>query len=74
MIRINKAQARKQYNAGSTIYVLPCKVRFDNVWIHPFKMSRQLLQDDDFDTVINCYEYYNCMNETGRRSAFYVEG
>ncbi len=73
MIRINKVQARKQYNAGGTVYVLPCKVRFDNMWIAPFQMNREHLQDEDFDKVINAYEFYNCMSETGRRSAFYIE-
>lgn len=74
MIKVNRKQARKQYNNGGTVYVLPCKTRFENAWILPLKMSRKLLLNDEFDTVVNCYEYYNCNSETGKYAAFYTEG
>lgn len=29
--KVNKAVARKLFREGKKVYVLPCKVRFDNV-------------------------------------------
>lgn len=71
--RVNKRTARKIYRNGGTLFVLPCKMRFDNWWHQPLEMSRKKLCDDDFDTVVNCYEYYNCNAETGKYCAYYLK-
>lgn len=88
LYRVNKTVARKTYNAGKPIYMLPCKTRLDNMWICPVKaISDQLTnigtsngydnviaRNREFETVVNCFEYYNCNNELGRYTAFYLEG
>lgn len=73
VIRINKTAARREYEKGRTLYVLPSRTRFDNAWIRPFQMEIARLDNADFDKVINEYEFYNCMRELGKRAAFYVE-
>lgn len=88
LIRISKAAAEKLYNDGKPVYMLPCKCRLDNMWIQPYKAEAEKviytpLHNDgfnavvprnyNFDTVVNCYTYYNCNNELGRYPAFYKE-
>lgn len=73
MIKITKTQARKRFEKGEQIFVLPNKIRFDNIWMQPFHFTKAQIEPDDFDTVINCYEYYNCNSETGKRCAYYVK-
>ena len=85
--RITKATARKLYNSGRRIYLLPVNIRFDlyGYWYRPY-MARidehnaigtndgfnTIVPYEEFDKMVNCYEYYNCNSETGKYSAFYV--
>lgn len=70
--RINKSEARKLYNLGRTITVLPCKANPNNPWFSNSMVSKGST-DRDFDTLINEFVYYNCnTTELGRRPAFYV--
>lgn len=34
--KVNKAVARRYFRAGMKVYVLPCKVRYNNEWVKPF--------------------------------------
>ena len=73
MKRINMTQARKMYNEGTSIYLLPSKAVPGSVWISPVKISRDVQAQGDFDTKVNAYSYYNCTAETGKRVHFYIE-
>lgn len=81
--RISKASARKQFLQGKTVFVLPCKVRFGSPWLSAFPISREAQKvyaideigiKNRFESLVNSFEYYNCNSETGKYSAFYVEG
>lgn len=67
--KVNKAVARKLFREGKKVYVLPCKVRFDNVWIKPFLLQKT----NTFDRLIAEYEYYTCNAELGYYCSYYVE-
>lgn len=70
--KINKQKARRLYEEGKTIYLLPCKVRLNNLWIVPFPINKK--DGSLFDRCVDYYEYYNCQyNETGKYSAYYIE-
>ena len=73
MKRINMTQARKLYNEGTSIYLLPSKAVPDSIWIFPVKISHDVQTQCDFDTKVNAYHYYNCTEETGKRIHFYIE-
>lgn len=67
--KVNKAIARRMFRAGFKVYVLPCKVRFDNMWMPPFLLQK----DDTFDRIVSEYEYRNCNAELGYYCSYYVE-
>ena len=72
--KIDKKKARSLYNAGYTIYLVPCKVRPDDQgpWIRPYSISKK--EGESFDDHVNAYEYYNCnFNELGYYAAFYIK-
>ena len=79
MIKINKSEARKQFNVGVNVYIIPNKMSIDNMWMPLYKMNKWELESIDnsitFDKFINEYEYYNCMYETGYYCSYYlIEG
>ena len=72
-LRVNKTKARRLFNEGKTIYLVPCKVYPDprGMWIQPYDIDKKF--DKTFDTIVNSYEYYNCCPETGKVVAFYIK-
>ena len=78
--RINKNAARAAYMDGLTVVICPCNLR-------PNQYSRGINRKDreqfvideigvknDFNNLVNSFEYYNCPNsETGKYAAFYIE-
>lgn len=75
--RITKARARKEYNAGRDVLFIPVKmpVRRDYYCNHVILNNhgpRFSKNDSNFDTLCNHFEYYNCNNETGKYTAFYI--
>lgn len=86
--RISKSAAKKAFNNGENVYMLPCKVSPNSYWIIPVKMSRKerlkteinngivsvVPRNDLFECECNEFSYYNCNNnETGNYIAFYVK-
>jgi len=79
--KINKTMARKIFDNGGTVYLVPCKVypSYDNMWVQPFELSKQNhgVESEDicptaFDSIVNSFEYYNCQhNELGTYTSFY---
>ena len=78
--RVNKAIARKLYNYGCDILLLPCKVNdslvydYPNQWIKPITLNINTCNCDanKFDRSVNEYEYYNCNAELGYYSHYFV--
>lgn len=69
MARISKAQARKLYDNGGTITIVPCNLR-PGAW----GVDINNADGRTFDAVVNEFAYYNCgYAETGRRPAFYID-
>ena len=67
--RVRKDVARKIYNNGGSVYMLPENIRLDNAWISPMEMSGSI----PFSDYVNAYEFYNCLNsETGKKAKFFV--
>lgn len=73
MKKIRKDVARKLYNRGDSVYLLPCKVRLDNEWMRPFKINKESADNRDFEVIVNTFNYYNCNSELGMRPSFYIE-
>lgn len=71
LIRVPKNEARKAYDKGQEIWVVPAHVRFsfENQWIRPCCLVKG---NTDFNTRIEHYEYYNCVESLGTYTKFYV--
>lgn len=70
MKRIYKPMARKMYDAGFNVTLLPCLVSqcalyVQRPWIHPVTIKINTSEDkvNQFDRVVNSYEYYNCIKK-----------
>lgn len=74
--RIDKRVARRLFNAGQTIRIVPCKANLNHIMWQGHLFNNKTEFDGevaDFDEVVNSYTYYNCNYETGYYPAFYVE-
>lgn len=74
-IKFNQAKAiiRREVKNGNKdfeIYVLPCKVRTDNIWISPYKIVANSY--DKFQDECSKYMYYNCNSELGEHLNYYI--
>ena len=72
--RIDKRKARKMYNAGQEVGIIPCKCNPASIWFNGFTMINDPSQEEtrDFDSYVNEFEYFNCNAEMGRYAAFYL--
>lgn len=69
--RITKAEARKRWDAKQQLYIAPCNLRPGGPWGIGVEFDSENISDD-FDNVVNNFEYYNCHDsETGRYASFY---
>lgn len=69
--RISKSEARKLYNLGKPIMILPCNANPNSPWFSNSMISKE--SGRDFDALVNEFTYYNCnTSELGRYPAFYV--
>lgn len=69
--RINKKAARKLYNSGVEILIIPCKCSPLAAWFTGITLNNT---GRPFDVLVNEFIYYNCNYETGYYPAFYTEG
>lgn len=65
--RITKTKARKIYENGGGVYIIPAKCYPAGVWVS----AMVLPNGRAFDSVVNEYTYYNCNNFLGKYPAFY---
>ena len=80
--KVTKITARKMFNYGITLFLIPCKVNpkyaFDNaskvIYVNPVVIRKSLDEeiDEEFDKLVNNYEYYNCNSGIGRYAHYYV--
>lgn len=54
------------------LFMIPCKC-FPSTWM-PFYdvLPEEGRTKEDFERLVNAFEYYNCNKETGKRAAFYI--
>lgn len=74
-VRVNKRRARALYDAGSDVIITPVNIRLFGVWGVEALLTkrRPYLSGNTFDTLVNEYEYYNCVDYcSGPYAAFYV--
>lgn len=76
--RVNKPTARRMFNMGYPIKLIPCKVS-ERVLYHyghylPIQISLSTCTTDSnkFDRSVREYEYYNCNAELGYYPHYYV--
>lgn len=77
--KVNKVVARRLYNEGVQVHLLPCKVNahivfdplYKYVWIQPSILSTD--SGVTFDTAVNTFEYFNCNSELGRYAHYYIK-
>lgn len=73
--QINKTQARKLYEAGETVYLLPCLCSVDGVWVTPYRIDKEhaVWWGDSFDSDVLSFTNYNCCSELGKYPIFFKE-
>lgn len=76
--KVTKPIARKLFNEGVDIYLLPCKVSETSLTgkgfiISPCIISKSEEGDNQFDRVVNYFEHYNCNNEMGYYAHYYIK-
>jgi len=86
--RVSKPIARKMFNDGYKVRLLPCKVNDvcarDGVsqghfWVSYFEVSLDTIEERDyglynkFDRMVNNYEYHNCNAELGYYAHYFVD-
>lgn len=71
MTKITKGMARKLYNEGKEVMIIPDRVRTNS----PLAGWITKPEDDsvDFEKVCNAVFYYNCSPETGMKLAYYAK-
>ena len=67
--RVSKRTARRHYNNGESIIILPVKCYTE---IFAFETKENYNKVKDFDQLGNEFEYYNWNQECGYYAAFYV--
>lgn len=73
MKKVNKAVARRAYNAGKKVAICPCYVSPFSMWFGGFCTKEGADSFIDFDDLCNTISYYNCNAELGRTLAYYIE-
>jgi len=71
MIKITKGMARKLYNQGEEVMIIPNRIRVDSPLAGWIKKPDD--EDGDFEKVCNAIFYYNCSPETGMKLAYYAK-
>lgn len=72
MIRVRKNLARKAYEAGYEVFLLPCKIELGNPYISPIAFTYDEQGWDSFDLLVANYTWYNCNKEVGLYPHFYI--
>ena len=79
--KVTKPTARKLFNSGCDIFLLPSKVNafmvFDNNdkgFIQPVVISyKEDGGENQFDRTVNEFEYYNCNSEMGYYAHYFIK-
>lgn len=72
MVKITKALAKKMFNNGEEIMVIPSRIR-PNSALASWTSKPKDDPTADFDKLCNAVFYYNCSPETGMTLAYYAK-
>lgn len=72
MVKITKALARKMYNEGSAVMIIPSRIRPTSI-LASWTTKPANDPDADFDKLCNAIHYYNCSPETGMGLTYYAK-
>lgn len=72
MVKITKNLARKMYNNGEQVMIMPNRVRADSVMASWYTKSESW-DATEFDKLCNAIHYYNCSPETGLSLVYYAK-
>lgn len=71
MIKITKGMARKLYNEGKEVMIIPNRLRVTS------PLASWIVKPEDnsvsFDQTCNAIHYYNCSPETGMNLMYYAK-
>ncbi len=71
MLKITKGMAKKLYNQGTEIMILPNRIRPNSI------LASWITKPEDnsvsFDQACNAIHYYNCSPETGMSLVYYAK-
>ena len=72
--RRTKAKARKDYNEGYTVYIVPSNMAFRSMWHSPSRINKTYndCENRTFDSLCNEIEFYQCNSESGKYLRFYT--
>lgn len=72
MVKITRGLAKRMYNNGEMIMIVPDRVQPNSVLAN---WTTKPMNDPnaDFDKLCNAIHYYNCSPETGMKLAFYAK-
>lgn len=70
--RVTRTKAKALYNMGKAVLLVPCNLNPDSLFVGLYDLRKEE-NETPFETAVNAFEYYNCINtETGRYTAFYI--
>lgn len=72
MIKITKGMARKLYNEGKEVMIIPNRIRPTSM-LASWTTKPADDPDADFDKLCNAIFYYNCSPETGTNLVYYAK-
>ena len=70
--QINVRTAKKLFENGKELYLIPSNMVFDSLWYHPMSVKKETAHTENFDHIINEFSYYNCDNERGKYIQYFV--
>lgn len=72
MVKITRGLAKRMYNNGEMIMIVPDRVKPNSVLAN-WTTKPANDPNADFDKLCNAIHYYNCSPETGMKLAFYAK-
>lgn len=69
--RITKRNAERLYELGQPVLFCPVKLIPGGVWRNGCIITKK--EEITFKQALNAFEFYNCNNETGNYTAFYIK-
>lgn len=73
LARLDKRRARALFEMGGTVYLVPVNFNPFGDWIHVVPVCKSYGYGETFDTYVNAFTSYNCINsETGYFPAYYI--